>query len=291
MHLLRIPKLFPSVIQTNDIPADDTGHSQETAKGTPKETSAPSKLKNSLFSWYGALKNILPIYIAVHLAFFVTTCLAVLFVLPDFSGKNKPIYTLWHSWHHWDVGNYIALAKFGYDLPKTVFFPLYPLLERGLMFITRNPDAAGLLIANLAGLVMLVVLYRLVEEDFDQERAYRTVLYLSVFPTAFYFAAAYTESLFLCLTLLSFYHMRHGHWWLAGVFGLLASLTRPTGLLLLVPFCYEYLRQHHFKLKTIRLDILGGIGIPAGLAIFAVYCYFQFHDLLAFSHAESHWGR
>ena len=69
--------------------------------------------------------------------------------------------------------------------------------------------------------------YRLVEEDFDQERAYRTVLYLSVFPTSFFLAAAYNESLFLCFSLLSFYEMRHGRWWLAGLFGFLAGLTRP----------------------------------------------------------------
>lgn len=247
--------------------------------------------KASWLQWYAALKNTLPTYIAIHLAFFVTTCLAVLFVLTDFSRQNERIYTLWQSWHHWDTGNYMAIALHGYDLSKTAFFPLYPLLERGLMYVTGNPLTAGLLISNLAGLVMLVVLYRLIEEDFDQERAYRTVLYLSVFPTAFFFAAAYTESLFLCLTLLSFYHMHHGYWWLAGLFGLLASLTRPTGLLLLLPLCYEYLRQRHFKLRAIRADILSALGIPAGIGLFAMYCYFRFHDLVAFSHAESYWGR
>src|SRR5712691_4884312 len=97
------------------------------------------------------------------------------------------------------------------------------------------------------------------------------------------------ESLFVCFTLLSFYQMRHGHWWLAGLFGLLASLTRSAGLFLLLPFCYEYLRQHHFKLKMIRLDILAGLGIPAGIGVFAIYCYFQFHDLLAFLHQEAIW--
>jgi Gpi18-like mannosyltransferase len=85
--------------------------------------------------------------------------------------------------------------------------------------------------------------------------------------------------------------MRHGHWWLAGLCGLLASLTRPIGLLLLLPFCYEYLRQRQFDLKKIRLDVLSGILIPVGIGLFSLYCAFRFHDPLAFSHAQAYWNR
>src|SRR3989440_11271659 len=222
--------------------------------------------------WFNALKNVLPIYISVHLAFFVITCLSVLFIIPDFSWKALPVDTLWQAWNRWDSLHYSYLATHGYtDWWRTVFFPLFPLLERGLALLTHDPFIAGLIISNVAGLGMLVVLYRLVEEDFDSERAYRTALYLSVFPAAFFFAAAYTEALFLLLALLSFYYMRQGSWWLAGVFGFFAMLTRSTGLLLLLPFCYEYLRQHQFKLRTIRFDVFGGALIGAGLGLFMLY--------------------
>lgn len=80
------------------------------------------------------------------------------------------------------------------------------------MVITHNPLIAGLFISNVAGLIMFVVLYQLVKEDFNGERGYHTVLYFSLFPAAFFFAAAYSESLFLCLSVLSFYHIRHGRW-------------------------------------------------------------------------------
>ncbi len=240
--------------------------------------------------WYNAFKQVLPIYLAIHLAFFILTYFASLFSLKNFSSQSLPISTLLDSWERWDSGHFVIIATKGYDVAwRTAFFPLFPLLERALALFTHDPFVAGLIIANLAGLVMLVVLYRLVQEDFDHERAYRTVLYFSVFPTAFFFAAGYNESLYLCLTLLSFYHLRHGHWWLAGIFGFLASLTRSVGLLLLLPFLYEYLRQHHFKLRTIRFDIVSSICIPAGLGIFALYCYLRFHDPLAFSHAQTIW--
>ncbi len=263
----------------------------------------------SWLKWYAALKNVLPIYIAVHLAIFATSCLAFLFTVQDFAWQSFPLHTLWQQWYHWDTSYFTSVAQHGYvQLRQTAFFPFYPLLERVFMVITHNPLLAGLFISNVAGLIMFVVLYRLVKEDFNGERGYHTVLYFSLFPAAFFFAAAYSESLFLCLSVLSFYHIRHGRWGLAGLFGFLASLTRPDGMFLLVVFCYEYLRRIRQEqgepprsilsggqlirlLKAIRSDSLFGLCFPAGIALFASYCYFQFHDPLAFVHAHAYWYR
>lgn len=239
--------------------------------------------------WFVAFKQICPIYISVHFAFFVTSILSVLFVHRDFDWSNSPIQTLWLSWYRWDTGNFIAIAQKGYtEIRLTAFFPLYPLMMRGLAhFIHHNYLIAGLFISNVALLTLCIVLYQLVLEDFGQERASRTVLYISVFPTAFFLASAYNESLFLCLALLCFYQIRHGRWWMAGLFGILASLTRSAGLFLIIPFCYEYLQQHQFRLRNIRLDAVSMALIPTGIALFALFCYMQFGDLLAFSHVQS----
>ncbi len=136
---------------------------------------------------------------------------------------------------------------------------------------------------------MLVVFYQLVKEDFDEVRANRTVLYFALFPSAFFFMAGYTETTFLSLVLLSFYQMRHGRWWWAGLFGFLAALTRNTGIFLIIPFCYEYLRQRQFCLKTVRFDGVSALLIPAGLAAFLLYCAERFGDPFAFQHAEATW--
>lgn len=289
------------VVQSNGV---TTTNAIDDKKSLPtssaRGTLTPAKA--SWIKWYNSLKNIFPVYIVIHLVFFVFTCLAVLFSIKDFSTQPVSISFLWQSWLHWDAINFSAIAMNGYTVSwLTSFFPLYPLLERFVMFFTHDPLIAGLIVSDLSGLGMLVVLYRLVEEDFNSDYAFRTVLYLSVFPAAFFFAAAYSESLFLFLTLLSFYHMRHSHWWLAGLFGFLAVLTRSAGLFLLLPFCYEYLRQHLGDRKVtslasilsgVRFDIVSGLCIVAGIAVFAVYCYFLFHDPLAYSHAEAtRWDR
>ena len=143
---------------------------------------APSK-KASLFAWYTALKHTFSCYLAVHLAFLVTTIYSVLFTLKDFSSQSLPLYTLWKVWERKDAGHFRYIALFGYtDWWRTAFFPLYPLLERSMLSFVSTPYIAGLIISNIAGLLMLVVLYRLVREDFGHQRAVRTVLYLSAIP-------------------------------------------------------------------------------------------------------------
>jgi Gpi18-like mannosyltransferase len=260
---------------------------QKTAES--KDTQSP-ETENK---WWTAFQEILPIYIATHIAAFVTTCLSVLFIHKDFDWSSSPLSTLWQAWNRWDTGHFTSIATQGYvNALKTAFFPLYPLLMRALMIATHNNALiAGLLISDISGLIALLVLYQLVREDFDQERALRTVLYLSLFPTAFFLMAAYNEALFLCFSLLSFYYMRHSKWWLAGLFGFCASLTRSAGLFLLVPFAYEYLYQRQFQFMKIRWNVISGALIPAGIAVFAAYCYVRFGDPLAFSHVQVYWQR
>jgi hypothetical protein len=155
---------------------------------------------------------------------------------------------------------------------------------------------------------MFTVLYRLVEYDFGVERAFSTVLYFAIFPTAFFFTIAYTEATFLCFSTLCFYQMRRGRWWFAALFGFLACLTRPDGMFLAVPFCYEYLRrkwppeatslrafltwkQFSALLRALRFDILICLCIPMGIVCVIAYGYLKFGDPLAFFHAHAAWGR
>jgi len=238
--------------------------------------------------WYTALKRVLPVYIAVHIGFLIITCLSVLFTLKDFAPTTLPLHTLWTVWERKDTEAFWRIAAHGYtDAWRTAYFPFYPLLIRAVAVLTQDIFAAGFIISNIAGLLMLVTLYRLVEKDFSKERADRAILYLSLFPSAFFLAAMYSEALFLCLVIVGFYNLRCGHWWIAGLCGLLAGLTRSVGILFAIPFLYEYLRQHKFHIRAIRFDILAIGLIPMSVIGFAFYCYYQFHDPLAFSHGQA----
>lgn len=109
-------------------------------------------------------------------------------------------------------------------------------------------SVAGLLISNVAALVAVLYLYLLVRREFGPQIASRTALYLALFPTGFYLSAIYPESLFLALSIACIYYARKRSWWLAGLCGGIASLTRAQGIMLLVPVAWEYwqvLSEHY----------------------------------------------
>jgi Gpi18-like mannosyltransferase len=235
--------------------------------------------------WLLALKGVLPVYLITHGLFVLLTLFSALFILSTFSSNSLPLSTLWKAWEQWDTAHYRDIAKYGYDQPwRAAFFPLFPLLERYGGYLTQDPFIAGLIISNVAGLIGMTVFYQLVKEDFGEDRATNAVLYFSIFPPAFFLAAAYTESLFLCLVWLSFYQIRRGSFWLAGLFGLFAGLTRSPGIFLLFPLAYQMVLR-----RTFRFDILSLGLIPLGAGLYSAYCYRHFGDALAWLHAQNAW--
>jgi len=200
-------------------------------------------------------------------------------------GGPLPGGSIAHAWYQWDSAWFTRIAAHGYaGSGAAAFFPLFPLLMAGLdPVLPGGVFGAGLVVGNLALLGALVVLHRLVATESDDATADRALWYLVAFPTGFFLAAAYNTALFLALTVGAVYALRRQHWWVAGVLGALASTTRSAGLLLVVPFCYEYLR-----LRRVHPAVLL---VPAGLAGYMIYTWRALGDPLAFVHAQAHWSR
>jgi hypothetical protein len=214
------------------------------------------------------------------------------------------ITALLTSWNHWDAANYTRIAQFGYQtIYDTAFFPLFPLLIKGIAFLFGNNGyiVIGMLLSNLALLGALFVLYQIASDILGEQVGRRTLLYLCIFPTAFFFFAAYNESLFLFLTVSSFLAMRRQKWWLAGILGLFAALTRSAGLLLVIPFLYElWITRDNLttsdqnvspKFLSMMLRVLPLFLIPLGTLLYCFYCWKLFHNPLAFAAVQSHWDR
>ena len=141
----------------------------------------------------------------------------------------------------WDGLWYALIAETGYtgstQSAKAAFWPLFPwLMEGGSRLTGWRPETVGYLLSNASFAVALVLLLRLVKLDFPATVARRTLIALAFFPTAFFFQAVYTESLFLVLVVGALLAARLGRWWVAGVVGALAALTRSYGVLLGLPF-------------------------------------------------------
>jgi Mannosyltransferase (PIG-V) len=209
-------------------------------------------------------------------------------------GTPPALDKAYESWHRWDTTWYVIIADLGYryDDRAAAFFPLYPMLVRGVdQVLPRGAFEAALVVSVLACYAALVMVHRLATTILGPDAARRATFYLLAFPTGFYLAAAYAESLFIALSVGALYFMRRRQWWMAGVLGGFASATRLVGVLLALAFAYEYLRQRRFSPRRVRLDALAVGLVPVGLLLYAAYCWRVFGDPLFFLQAQEAWFR
>ena len=209
-------------------------------------------------------------------------------------------------WGRWDAEHYLDIATDGYSGTEMAFFPLYPMLIRAVGALTGNHLIAGLLISNIASFFGLLFFYKLVEHQYDRAVAHRATFYISIFPTAVFFSAVYSESLFFALTVASFYYIRERRWISAGVLGFCAALTRVEGVLLAVPFLIEWLATvfgsgrppaaalralAKYPISGVLRPFMGLALVPLGLIAYMTYLWVLRGDPLYFSHVQAHWGR
>jgi hypothetical protein len=218
----------------------------------------------------------------------------------------------------WDAAWYLVIAHYGYrpafgalTASRTAFFPLYPLGVRALADVGLQPVIAGVLLSVSALATGLYCLHRLTTLEAarlrlpDGGEVARMVVLLTAFaPMAFYFSAVYSESLYLALSVGVFLCARRGRWAAAATIGALASATRSTGVVLMLPLALLYLygpredrivdfplaRALHPRYRP-RWDALWLALAPVGLGLYMGHLALAGGDPLAPFHAEAVWNR
>ena len=160
-------------------------------------------------------------------------------------------YTRWFErillapWDRWDAAYYLSIIKSGFQAGNgtTQFHPLYPWLATPIVWLFGHPMLGLLGLSSLAGACLTLAFYRLARMDMAcSEASFSTMLLLTA-PLSFALFAPYTESLFLLFSVLCLHSLRQNRWMTAGTLGALATLTRPQGLLLVLPMCWEIRRM------------------------------------------------
>lgn len=192
---------------------------------------------------------------------------------------------LFDTFAQWDSVWFLHIAEHGYDREEThAFFPLYPLVVRGVAEVLRSEVAAAVLVSLAAGTVAVVLLHKLARPLIGDAVARDSALFFSLYPIAFVFTAAYSEGLFLAFAIGALLAGARRQALLAGVLGGLACTTRLVGLALL-PALIVQLWPSVRRLIPLLL-------LPAGVAAYALYLERHTGDAWAFLHAQgAYWNR
>jgi hypothetical protein len=194
----------------------------------------------------------------------------------------------------WDTTWYMLIADHGYAIPQaTRFYPLYPLAAKIVGLPFGSSLIGGIIVSLASLLIALKLLLRLAAIELGERLGTRSMLLLAFFPTAIFFSAVYTEAMFAALSVGALYAARRGMWAWAGIAGGLATLTRPTALVLIVPLVVFYLygprddrpgpvpsgRRWRPRYR-VRADALWLLLVPAGVVSYAAYLGAKFSDPL-----------
>jgi hypothetical protein len=202
----------------------------------------------------------------------------------------------------WDAGWYMAIARDGYSVQidgntgqgNVAFYPLLPLLIHLAHVVIPSWRIAGGLVVHLALVGALVYLQALVMLDYDAATARRAMMALLIFPTAVFLTAVYTESLLILMFAAAVYHARRGQWWIAGLWGAAAGLTKMLGAIILVAVLWEYLQARAWRGAS-RGRILGQLAsmalIPLGALAFLGYLQVRFGTYQIYFSVQKSWFR
>jgi Gpi18-like mannosyltransferase len=197
----------------------------------------------------------------------------------------------------WDSNWYLDVVRNGYvlrendTLSNIVFFPLYPSLIKILSYLLRlNIVFSGWMISSFFLFLGAFYLFKITKEFHSEADPLLAVFLLLIFPTSFFLNSVYTESLFLFLSVASFYYAAKGKYGISGIFGFFAALTRITGILLFVPLLVQLCLKEGFNKNTLK-KIFPFWLVPLGTFSFLLFHWLRFGNFFLFFKIESAWGR
>lgn len=197
---------------------------------------------------------------------------------------------------------YVVIAKsfyrpeiinhlFSFDLPAVYYaahFPLYPLFIKIFSPFLGYPWS--MLGVNLLASVLAALVFYLFLKEFKYSSSPLWLAIIFLFLPARFLAVrsiGSPESLFILFLLASFYFFKKKNYWLAGLLGGLAQLTKSPGILLFIGYTIYLLWENRSQFNVIKLlkKAYPLLIIPLSLLGLFVYYRFAYHDFWAYFHS------
>lgn len=191
--------------------------------------------------------------------------------------------------HHVPQGDFYAHT--GRNAQSAVaFFPLYPLLMRGLdRILPGGADVAGVVLSLLLGALATLLVWFVADKVAGRRVADRAAVLFAFSPGAFVLSLVYAEGLLVVLSAACLLALLERRWLLAGVLAALASATRPNATAVAVACAWAagvaIWRQREWRAAVAPLLA------PVGMLAFFVYLWWHTGETLIWFRVESQgWG-
>jgi Dolichyl-phosphate-mannose-protein mannosyltransferase len=197
----------------------------------------------------------------------------------------------------WDGVWYRRIAEHGYILipgqqSDTAFFPLFPILLRGLHVLELPYTAAGAIVSNASLAVALVAFYELSRKVVSETIALRSVAFAAVVPMSFVYSMSYPESLLMALAALALLAAFDDRWVLAAATAAAAGLTRPEAFVVAFPIAaHAWERRSSLDRRRKGFALAAVAAAPVSVATFPAYLGWALHDAGAWQQSQAAWGR
>ncbi|GAA0801192.1 hypothetical protein [Spirilliplanes yamanashiensis] len=201
------------------------------AAETPPATARPAPLWAAAGGWRGA-----GVAVGLYAATRLVQLLFVDWLGADERGGVRERLLIW------DAGWFLRIVTDGYPAgfsygangavegSSLAFFPLYPYTVKAVTVLTGlGPENAALVVSWLAGAAAAVALHLLGTTLYGRRAGWALVVLCCAQPLSVVLSMAYSEALFLALVAGMLVAAHRRVWWAAGLLGLGAALTRPTG--------------------------------------------------------------
>lgn len=197
---------------------------------------------------------------------------------------------------NYDGPLYIVVAKtlyskaaietnFQFPLPTEYYaahFPLFPILIRLFGIVTNYPYA--MLFATLAsGILALYFFEKLISDYIGKKEAVFATFMFAIFPARWLIvrSTGSADPLFVAAIIASVYYFKNKKYWMSGIWGLIAQLTKSPGILLFASYgVYFLIMLNPFKKGSTFFEAIKKAYptalIPLGLiAVFVLYAFTQ----------------
>ena len=180
-------------------------------------------------------------------------------------------------------------TNFQFPLPTeyyTAHFPLFPLLIRLFGLVTNYPYAM-LIVTILSSTLAIYFFSKLISQYVEKKDVLFLTFLFSIFPARWLIVRSVgsADPLFIAAIIGSLYYFKNKKYWLAGLWGAIAQLTKSPGILLFASyatyFVFEYFKNHKINIKKYIPIFL----IP--LSLFIVFLFYKIvqGDFWAYFHS------